>query len=279
MTTPILAQYRGQFGKAEARHLLSRSGFGATPHQIDRYAKAGLDATLGAVFEGDTKSEKIRRRWQRRRALSRRISVRGDSSQLQASWFLSAATSPLPLREKIALFWHDHFATANTKVDDLVAMEAQMSIFLDHGLGSFRELLGRVAKDPAMLVFLDGAQNNKTAPNENFAREVLELFTLGIGNYTETDIQNAARAFTGWQVVRGSFKVETNAHDAGSKTIFGKTGNFGGEDILDLCIEKVACARFIVNKLAYYFLGVTPSKKVVDSLALSLQKHEFSIEG
>src|SRR5207244_2312742 len=166
-------------------------------------------------------------------------------------WWLSRMLfTQRPLQEKLALFWHNHFATANSKVANAPLMLQQIQLFRDSGLGSFETLLQKVTRDPAMLIWLDNRQNRKGAPNENYAREVQELFTVGIGNYTEQDIKEAARAFTGHTLDRDFHYVfNKNQHDAGLKTFQGQTGNFDADDILAILVRNPATARYITTKL------------------------------
>jgi uncharacterized protein (DUF1800 family) len=154
-----------------------------------------------------------------------------------------------PLEEKMTLFWHGHFATGEEKVRDYRKLKLQLETLRAGALGSFRNLLTAVAKDPAMLVFLDATYNVKGAPNENFGREVMELFTMGIGNYTEDDIREAARAFTGWGNDDLSFRFDEAQHDAGEKTFFGKTGPFDGDDILAMILDQPQTATYIASKI------------------------------
>jgi uncharacterized protein (DUF1800 family) len=170
-----------------------------------------------------------------------------------------------PLEEKMALFWHGHFATNEDKVRDYRKMLVQLELFHRYATGNFRKLLIGVAEDPAMLVFLDAAHNVKGAPNENFAREVMELFTMGVGHYTEKDIREGARAFTGWIDDDLSFKVDHAKHDDREKTFLGHTGNFDGVDVLNIILEQKATANFIAGKIYRFF--------VRDDLSPSLQEH------
>jgi uncharacterized protein (DUF1800 family) len=163
-----------------------------------------------------------------------------------------------PAREKLALFWHGHFATSNFKVDNVRLMLNQVDLFRQKGAGRFEELLLEVARDPAMLLWLDGNSNRRGKPNENFARELMELFSLGIGNYTENDIKEAARAFTGWHVQDNQFSFTPRAHDADPKVIFGKTGPFGGEEVVTMCAEREAGAEFIAGKLFEFYVHPSP---------------------
>ena len=171
-----------------------------------------------------------------------------------ANWWANRmVASNRPLEEKMALFWHGHFASGAEKVRDHRKMLGQVALFQRHATGSFRKLLHDVARDPAMLVFLDAGRNVKGRPNENFGREVMELFTMGIGRYSEQDIREAARAFTGWEDDDLAFRVDAAKHDDGDKTFLGRTGRFDGGQILDIILEQDATATFVAGKL-YRFL-------------------------
>lgn len=168
-------------------------------------------------------------------------------------WLDEMTTTEAQLREKTALFWHGHFASRNINI---LYQQQLLDVARRHALGNFRELLRAVSKSAAMLAFLNNQQNKKQHPNENFAREVMELFTLGRGNYTETDVKEAARAFTGWGFrLDGEFVFRQRDHDAGTKTILGKTGRFTGDDVLDILLEQRQTARFITRKLYRYFVN------------------------
>lgn len=169
-------------------------------------------------------------------------------------WANRMLVSPRPLEEKMALFWHGHFATSEEKVRDYRKMLQQLQLFQREGLGDFRTLLIGVAQDPAMLAFLDAGVNVKGAPNENFAREIMELFSMGVGNYTEHDIREAARAFTGWDFEGLRFVVYDDKHDDGSKTVLGATGRFDGVDVIDVILRQPVTAEFIAGKLYRYFV-------------------------
>lgn len=172
-----------------------------------------------------------------------------------------------PLQEKLALFWHGHFATGNVKVRDYRKMLNQLALFHAKGKAPLRELLRGVATDPAMLVYLDAGQNVKGNPNENFAREILELFTLGPGNYTETDIREAARAFTGWTHEGTAFVIDGEQHDAGPKTLLGETGNFDGYGAIDVILGHPAAARFVAGRLYRYFVREDGDPATLEALA------------
>ena len=182
-----------------------------------------------------------------------------------------------PLEEKLALFWHGHFATSNDKLRDYRKSLKQLELFYTLGNGNFRDLLLGVAKDPAMLVYLDAGENVKGSPNENFSREILELFTMGVGNYTETDIRESARAFTGWTNDSLAFVVKPELHDEGQKTFLGRTGNFDGIDIIDIVLEQDVTARFIAAKLYRYFVHTDPSPELVAQLGKHFKEHNYDI--
>jgi uncharacterized protein (DUF1800 family) len=179
----------------------------------------------------------------------------------------------------MTLFWHNHFATSHTKVQDVPLMLRQIALLRTHALGDFRALLDAIGKDPAMLIWLDSTSNRKAKPNENYAREVMELFTLGRGHYTEKDIQEAARAFTGWFVVGGSFREMPAQHDDGSKTIFGRTGRFEGGDVARILLDQPACAAFLCRKLFRQFVSDvdSPSDALIAPLAEALRSNDYNI--
>ncbi|MGR8922090.1 MAG: DUF1800 domain-containing protein, partial [Gammaproteobacteria bacterium] len=180
-----------------------------------------------------------------------------ETDRVAQWWANRMLTSPRPLEEKMALFWHGHFATNEDKVRDYRKMLKQLELFQREGLSDFRTLLVGVAQDPAMLAFLDAGVNVKGSPNENFAREIMELFSMGVGNYTEQDIREAARAFTGWNFVGLDFHVDPDKHDAGEKTVLGKTGSFDGVEVIDIILEHPATPEFIAAKLYRFFVNDT----------------------
>jgi hypothetical protein len=169
-------------------------------------------------------------------------------------WANRMLNSPRPLQEKMALFWHGHFATNEDKVRDYRKMLKQLQLFQREGLGDFRTLLIGVAQDPAMLAFLDAGINVKGSPNENFAREIMELFTMGVGNYSEADIREAARAFTGWNFKGLDFQESAQLHDNAEKVFLGRRGNFDGVDIIDIILEQDVTAQYIAGKIYRYFV-------------------------
>ena len=194
-------------------------------------------------------------------------------------WAQQMLNSPAPLQEKMALFWHGHFATNEDKVRDYRKMLVQLELFRSEGLGDFDELLHSVAKDPAMLVFLDAGVNTKDSPNENFAREIMELFTMGVGHYTERDVQEAARAFTGWNVDQMQFKVVAADHDDAEKTFLHENGQFSGEDVIDIIMQQPATHQHIAAKLYRYFVNEDLDDADMPQLGRFFADHDFNIGG
>lgn len=182
-----------------------------------------------------------------------------------------------PLEEKMALFWHGHFAVNESKVRDYRKHLKMLEWFQQHGTGNFRDVLIGVAQSPAMLSFLDAGQNVKGSPNENFAREIMELFTMGVGHYTEQDIREAARAFTGWYYDDLRFVVSADKHDDSSKTVLGQTGNFNGIDVIDVILAQPATANFIAGKIYRYFVREDLSAELQQQLGDILRQHEYEI--
>ncbi|WP_020472054.1 DUF1800 domain-containing protein [Zavarzinella formosa] len=194
------------------------------------------------------------------------------NQDVQASgwWLYRMLHGPAPATEKLTLFWHNHFATSNTKVQNVGHMVRQYRLMNRNALGKFDVMLQEMSKDPAMMIWLDTVQSKKGMPNENYARELMELFSLGIGNYTEKDIREAARAFTGWELKDGKFAANASQFDDSPKTVMGQTGNFKGEDIVRICTKQPACAKFIVKKM-FRFL-VSESEDISPALAAPLEK-------
>ena len=193
-------------------------------------------------------------------------------------WADRMINSPRPLEEKMTLFWHNHFANNETKVRDYRKLLLQNKTFRLHATGNFKNLIIAAAKDPAMLYFLDAGQNVKGSPNENFAREIMELFTLGVGNYEEIDIREAARAFTGWNTNDLEFVVNTNQHDADVKTILNKTGNFSGEDVIDILLTQDAASRFIVTKIYKEFVNDNVNNDIIEDYARILKSNNYELK-
>jgi uncharacterized protein (DUF1800 family) len=201
-----------------------------------------------------------------------------ETHRLGYWWANRMVATPAPLQEKMALFWHGHFATNEDKVRDYRKMLRQLEIFQTQGTGNFRDLLITVARDPAMLAFLDAGINVKGAPNENFAREIMELFTMGVGNYSEKDIREAARAFTGWNFHNLDFVVNPAQHDDGEKTVLGKNGRFDGIDVIDVILAQPVTAEYISGKLYRYFVreDLSPANRARLGALLRDRKYDIS---
>ena len=200
-----------------------------------------------------------------------------ETNRVAYWWANRMLTSPRPLQEKMALFWHGHFASNEAKVRDYRKLLAQLELFQKQGLGNFRDLTVAVAQDPAMLTFLDAGVNIKGASNENFAREIMELFTMGVGHYTEKDIREAARAFTGWNYVDLKFVVNKDQHDDGEKTFLGKTGRLDGVDVIDTIMQQPATADFIAGKIYRYFVREDLSPALQKQLGSLLRNGHYEI--
>ncbi len=200
-----------------------------------------------------------------------------ETRRLNHWWLDRMVRTPRPLEEKLMLFWHGHFATSEEKLRDYRKIQRQLETLRTHASGNFGDLLVAIAKDPAMLVFLDAAQNVKGAPNENFGREVMELFTMGVGNYTEDDIREAARAFTGWGNDDLTFVIDPDRHDAGAKRFLGREGDFTGEDILRIILEQPQTAIYIASKLYRFFVREDISPALAETLGTLLRDNRYEI--
>lgn len=260
--------------RRQAAHLLWRTQHGATDAEITRAHADGLAATLDRLLTPQPESDEFRTA---DAALAQLAKDSDNIADLKAWWAHRMIRSANPLVEKMTLFWHNHFATSNAKVDSSAQMSAQNATLRAGALGSFRELLRAMAKDVAMLVWLDGNANRRRQPNENFARELLELFALGVGNYSERDIQEAARAFTGWHVRQGKYWFNARQHDDGTKQVFGVSANFDGGDVVELCLAQPACPRFLAVKLLRFFVTPHPPDEAIHALGDCLREHDFAL--
>ena len=288
-----------QLNTDEARHLLIRTGFAPSTAELNavtgRSAEQAIDDIIAAArrtqphhplppeaIAAPPTQQEVQAMSRDERQLARREQIR-EGTGIKEWWMREMVETPTPLAERMTLFWHGHFATSQQKVVRADAMWRQQQLFRANALGSFRDMLHGVARDPAMLVYLDGARNRKEAPNENFAREVMELFTLGEatqgGGYTEQDIREAARAFTGWSLERDdfSFRFRPALHDFGSKTVLGKAGNFDGDQVLDILLEQPQAARFIVDKLWVEFVSPTPDPREVERIAQRFRSSNYDV--
>src|SRR5580692_1560369 len=200
-----------------------------------------------------------------------------ETNRVAYWWANRMLTSPQPLQEKMALFWHGHFVSNEAKVRDYRKLLNQLELFQKQGTGNFKDLTVAVAQDPAMLAFLDAGVNVKGASNENFAREIMELFTMGVGHYTEKDIREAARAFTGWNYVDLKFVVNKDQHDEGEKTFLGRTGHFDGVNVIDIIMQQPITADYIAGKIYRYFVREDLSPELQKQLGSVLRDHDYQI--
>jgi uncharacterized protein (DUF1800 family) len=254
-----------------AAHLFRRASFGASWAEHQQALHDGPRKTIERLLRGGEGQEAFY-------AEALRSAKTGTGVESLPAWWLYVMLhTPRPLLEKITLFWHGHFATSAAKVDDAALMLRQNELLREHALTAFGPLVGAMAKDPAMLLWLDSATNKKFKPNENFAREVMELFCLGLGNYTEKDIKEAARAFTGWEVKRGKFVFNADQHDEREKVVLGQRGRWNGEDIIRILLEQPATARFLVGKMFRYLVSETeqPPAALLEPLAAGYRKHNY----
>jgi uncharacterized protein (DUF1800 family) len=259
-----------------AGHLYRRATFGASHTELQDAVKRGLPATLDLLLQGDAKAAAFDATLAR---LGKTIAGRENAHELRGWWLYRMLHSPYPLREKMTLFWHNHFATSVVKVASTVLMAQQNELLRKHALGKFRPFLLEMSQDPAMLVWLDSNGNVKGKPNENYARELMELFSLGVGHYTEKDIREAARAFTGWHTDNDAFAFRADEHDGGPKTVLGQSGNWDGGDVVRIVLEQPATPLFLVRKL-YHFLvseNAQPSDAFLQPLADGLRKSDFDL--
>ena len=277
-------------------HLMRRAGFGATREELEERAAKGYEATVEELLNPETQEaddEDFMFRY-----------MPGIEAPLapplaQSNWVYRMLTTKRPLQEKMVLFWHHVFATGNSKIDNPPELLEQISLFRRQGMGNFPELVVELAKNPAMIYWLDNCDNHNGAINENWGRELMELFSLGVGHYSEDDIKEASRAFTGWNIAPKlprnplgrfywGFEFRPEDHDYGEKTFLGQTGNFDGADIVDIIVRQPACASFIARHLYNFFVAdevqvpswnVTPPRDpaAIDALADSFVKSDYNV--
>jgi len=275
--------YHGPFRKEQAERLLWRAGYGPRPGEAERLARLGLHGAVHSLTRpGRDRLKGPRPHDDRGRPLAPRDRWGHD----QLWWLDRMVRTTKPLHERMTLVWHDWFATSRDGVDSTRLMLRQNQLFRRNGLSSFLVLLLEVTKDPAMLLWLSGVDNEKDAPNENYARELMELFTLGAdrGAYTERDVREQARALTGWRNSWGEtlgpykFRYDKRRHDAGSKRIFGKRGHFDWRDSCRLCVHHRQHPSFFVNKLWGYFIPVPPKTGTRRSLQRIYVRSGYKVE-
>ena len=299
----------------EAAHLLNRAGFGGSPDEIRNWHKLGRHQAVEnlisppAADDGPAWPNWMRPEQVRADSLAQRkklMEIRGNTraaddadterarrealqeirnenrlrmEQARAWWFRRMLESRAPLDEKMTLFWHDHFATSLQKVREPVLMLRQNQLFRDHACGNFKNLTAAIVTDPAMMIYLDTHNSRKGKPNENFARELMELFTLGEGNFNEQDVGEAARAFTGYRIDRSTGEVTHSARiwDDDIKSILGQSGRFNGADVIDIIFQQPAAATFITRKIWEFMVHENPAGPEIDALAAVLRKADFQV--
>ena len=307
------------FGYDEARHLLLRAGFGGTPEQIQTLASWGPERAVDYLIDAEKvpteapradafgkdimrpQTEEERRAYQearrrqdettlarlRRERQQRQRRDRQQMGQIQRWWLARLIETPRPLEEKMTLFWHGHFATSYRTIEDSYHMYTQNQLFRAGALGSYADLLYKIIRDPAMIEYLDNNDSRKNRPNENLAREIMELFSLGVGAYTEHDIKEGARALTGYTFRDDEFRFEERNHDDGVKQILGSSGRFNGEDFVGIILRQPACSLYMAAKLYDFFvlhLGATvdtdrsAADRVIREMAGVLRKTNYEIK-
>lgn len=264
------------FTRQKAAHLFRRAGFGVNYSQLNESTNSTpVDLVNEFLSSKDLTgiSEEIDQ-------LAYTTVATGNTNNLSAWWLYRMLETSQQLLEKTTLFWHGHFATGAEKVKDVRLMYSQNQMLRTRAFGDFRTMVQEISKDPAMLIYLDSDTNRKAHPNENYAREVMELFCLGEGNYSEEDVLEVARTFTGWEIRRKKFHFNKYQHDKGEKSFLGKSGEFGGESAVDIIVDQPACSRFIARKLVSFFVFDQSNipDSLVEPLAIHFQEHGHQIK-
>jgi uncharacterized protein (DUF1800 family) len=270
-------------------HLHRRAGFAATWDEVQRDFRDGPKASIDRVLAGKSRSQGVSETFEKDAAAMADAAVGlGDtprvgagaatSEYLKGWWLYRMLFGPDPLGERLTLMWHGHFATSNLKVGTLAAMRRQNELFRKHARAPFADLLNAAVRDLALLVFLDAPANRKGHPNENLARELMELFTLGIGHYTEADVKEGARALTGWSVGPDGFREVGREHDDGEKTILGRTGRWRGDDFVKMLLEHPATSERLAWRVCQLLMGEGVATAVqTRALAEGLRRHDLDV--
>jgi len=262
--------------RKRAAHLYRRAGLGADLRTLDASILTSPARLVDELFSQDAQAGEFR---QTADMLTRTILAGGDPKRLSAAWVYRMMLTPNPLLEKATLLWHGHFATGAEKVQDAKLMWNQNELIRSHALGDFADLTQAIAQDPAMLIYLDSAINRKAHPNENFARELMELFCLGEGNYTEQDVQELARCFTGWEIKSQKFRKNRYQHDSGEKAVLGESGTFDGEDAVEIVLQQPSLEMFLARKWYRFFIAdePAPSDELLRPLAKAFREKDLQI--
>jgi uncharacterized protein DUF1800 len=278
-------------------HLMRRAGFGASRDELETRVAKGYEATVEELLHPETQEPVDAYSLLRYQPAA--LLPGGQPPMGNVNWMYYLVNTKRPLEEKIALFWHHVFATGNSKVDNYDQMLEQINVFRERGMGNYRDLLVELAKNPTMIFWLDNNENHGTAVNENWGRELLELFSMGVGNYTEKDVREASRAFTGWtfetkipRLPYGRFpwkyEYRPEDHDDGDKEFLGHRGRFNGEDIINIIVQQPACHRFVARHLYNFFVADEPQvpawsieaprePKAIDTLATTFRDSKYDI--
>ncbi|MEE2822276.1 MAG: DUF1800 domain-containing protein [Acidobacteriota bacterium] len=280
----------GPWDSKTAAHLMRRAGFSAPTEELNQLVDMGFEAAVDTLLNyeqaDDTAMEDglKKKDYTLLRTSKNGKTILNNVAEIQRWWLYRMINSERQLLEKMTLFWHNHFATSVKTVkqvapDGVSYMMAQNKLLRKHALGNFRTMVEEITVDPAMLVWLDNRSNVKKSPNENWARELVELFTMGEGNYTDQDVVAAARAFTGWGLENktGQFIFRSSKHDYGQKTFLGVTGHLDGSDIIDIVFQQDVTAEFIARKAFEFFVYASPSEDIVVDLADVFRKNNYEI--
>jgi uncharacterized protein (DUF1800 family) len=261
--------------RRQIAHLLRRAGFGGSPDEIDTYARLGFKGAVTRLVDYEQVSNATLD------ARVAQLEAELDLTKLpsiQTIWLERMLSTARPLEEKMTLFWHDHFATANSKVGRPELMYDQNRFFRAHALDGYKDMLQGISRNPAMIRWLDGNSNRKAHPNENYARELMELFTLGVGNYSEIDVREGARAFTGWFLDKEyQFTFNARQHDTGTKTLLGKTGKWDGDDVLNIILAQPAAAEHLSRKLFIFLVHDHPSQATIGQLSETFRGSGYKV--
>ena len=282
----------GKLGFDDARHLVSRTGIGSEWETITRFQNLTRQQAINQLYNNQNmnlprppamspwnKMVGLRNNMRRKKMVNH-IS-RGEGKALQKWWVSHLLATKSPFLERMTLFWHNHFPSSIIKTTQASMLHQQNLMFRKNALGNFGQMLHNISRDPAMLLYLDGYVSTKDDPNENFARELLELFTIGLGNYSENDMREAARAFTGWSIDErnGLFKFNPQEHDTGVKTFLGKRGNFKGEDIINMLLQHPRTAETIAKKMWREFINISkPDQRVINQWAGIFRNSGYDIK-
>ncbi|HWB13654.1 MAG TPA: DUF1800 domain-containing protein [Pirellulales bacterium] len=276
---PYTPDDKAPWNRRRVVHLHRRAGFAGTWEEVERDLKDGPQAAIERFLMGKAYSTAVPAELEATsRLLADAAVASGNIHRLKACWLYRMLFSPDPLGERLTLVWHNHFATSNRKLQDVAMMRRQNDLFRQFARGPFAELLNHVVKDPALLVWLDAQSNRREHPNENLARELMELFTLGVGHYAESDVKEAARALTGWTVKQGEFRNVASYHDGGEKLILGHRGNLNGDDLVGILLTHEATSRRLAVRVCELLMGEkVVEEQAIQELADGLRDHKLNL--